>query len=527
MQNKKRYRLANSDIADIVDEIRNTAMENKFDKKEVTRIMLTLEEILLKFQSRFGDDIDIILEESLSANKFGIKIRIASNSFNPFEMGSEEYSDILQSLLSGQGLAFQWSYRNGFNTFSYSFRKKRKHSTIIQLFISILAAAACAGICMLFPEDISEFISERIVGSLYDTFIGLISFISSPLILLTVMWGIYSIGDVTSLSNIGKRMIKRFLIVMFVAALITVLVLLPFYKISAAEESVFAFTDLYDMVLDIVPDNLISPFLNSNTLQIIFIAIIIGIAMLLLSEKTTIAAKFVEQTNYIVQLIMETISKFISIFVFLSVFQLLSNNGLHLLLGSYKLFVTIILACAIILIIDGLYICWRFGVSPHLLIKKMSSTFIIAISTASSSASFTDDMETCERRLGIDRRIVNIGVPLGQTIFMPGSMIYFYCLTLYISKFFGTVVSLPWLFTLAILTVILAIAAPPVPGGGIACYALIVSQMGLPPEAVATFCVLGVIPDFIITAANISALQMELIKLADSLNMLDVENLKK
>ncbi len=524
MRTKNNYSLSNADISAIIDKTQETALTNKADKKEVLRIVLTLEEILLKFQSRFGEDCQIVLVEDIFASHYRVRVQIASMSFNPFD-SEEEYSEVLQGLLYGQGLAFQWVYRDGINTLTYSFRKKRKNRTLIQLFLSILSAAACAFICYLLPRDISDFITERLIGPIYDTFIGLISFISSPLILLTVMWGIYSIGDVTSLSNIGKRMIRRFLIMMFVCAGVTLLTQLPFYELHPLGNSTFAFSDLYMMILDIVPDNLISPFLNSNTLQIIFIAVIIGIAMLLLSDKTTVAAKFVEQTNYIVQLIMETVSKFISIFVFLSLFQLMLGNGVRFLLGSYKLFLTLILASVVILILDGAFLCFRFKLSPKLLIRKMSSTYIIAVTTASSSASFTDDMEVCEKKLGIDKRIVNVGVPLGQTIFMPGSMILFYCLTLYISGFFGTKISLPWLLTLTVLTVILAIAAPPVPGGGLACYALIVSQMGLPPEAVATFCALGIIPDFICTATNISMLQIELVKLADSLNMLDKEKL--
>lgn len=524
MRTKTKFSLSNSDISDIIDRVQQTALSGKADKKESIRISLTLEEILLKFQSHFGENCPLVLVEDIFNSRYRIKVQISSPSFNPFD-SEEEYSEILQSLLYGQGLSFQWNYRDGQNALTYSFKRKQKSRTLFQLFLSILSAIICAFICYLLPRDIRDFITEQLIGPIYDTFIGLISFISSPLILLTVMWGIYSIGDVTSLSNIGKRMIQRFLIMMLICAGVTLLTQLPFYELHPLENSTFAFSDLYAMILDIVPDNLISPFLSSNTLQIIFIAIIVGIAMLLLSDKTTVAAKFVEQTNYIVQLIMETVSKFISVFVFLSLFQLMLGNGVRFLLGSYKLFLTLILASVVILILDGAFLCFRFKLSPKLLIRKMSSTYIIAIATASSSASFTDNMEVCEKKLGIDKRIVNVGVPLGQTIFMPGSMILFYCLTLYISGFFGTKISLPWLLTLTVLTVILAIAAPPVPGGGLACYALIVSQMGLPPEAVATFCALGIIPDFICTATNISMLQIELVKLADSLNMLDKEKL--
>lgn len=525
MKTSEKFTLSNSDISSIVDTVREKALENNADRKEAIRITLALEEVLIKYQEHFGEDFQCTLIQDIRGSRYRIKVKISSLSFNPFE--ADDDGDILQNLLSGQGLALQWSYRDGVNTLIYSFKKKRKNEMVIQLVFSILCAGALSFICYLLPENISTFVSSGVVGPLYDKFIGLVSFISGPLVLLSVMWGIFSIGDVTSLSNIGKRMIFRFLLMMCVCAAVMMAVLFPFYSFSAGGENLIAFSDFYKMVLDIIPSNIISPFLEGNTLQIIFIAVIIGIAMLLLSEKTTVAAKFVEQTNYIVQLIMETISKLIPIFVFMSIFQLIQSGGITVLTSSYKLIITVILSDAAIAAGYVLLVSAHFKISPKLLIKKMMSTFVIAITTASSSAAFAENVETCEKRLGIDKRVVNIGVPIGQTIFMPGATVIFYCLALYIAEYFGMGISFSWIVTLAIISVILAIAAPPVPGGGLACYALIVAQMGFPQDALAMFCALGIIPEFFAVAANLSTLQMELVELSSGLNMLDVENLKK
>ena len=515
--------LSNRSIADIVDTVRDTALQNNVDKKEAIRISFVLEETLLKYQEQLGEGQRVIFIQDKMRSRYRIRIRIPSLSFNPYEFGEGE--EILQNLLTGQGVALQWSYRDGENTLAYSFKKKLKNSFLVQLGLSILAAAGLYLLCMLLPKQIGDFISISVVGPLYETFTGLISFISGPLVLLSVMWGVFSIGDVTVLSNVGKKMIKRFLLMMLLCAALTAVCMLPFYSISYSGKSGFAFDELYGMVLDIVPDNLIAPFLSGNTLQIIFIAVIIGIAMLLLSEKTTVAAKFVEQTNYIVQLIMETISKLIPAFVFMSIFQLLKSGGLDLLIGSYKILVTIVLSSLVVLLLYVIILAVHLKLPVRTLLPKLMPTFLIAITTASSSAAFGENMETCEKRLGIDKHIVNIGIPLGQTVFMPNTTILFSCLALYISEYYQVEMSLPWLFTLMLVSTILAIAAPPVPGGALACYALLAVQIGLPDESVAMFCALGVIPDFIATATNLSALQMELTELASRLGMLDTETL--
>ena len=71
-----------------------------------------------------------------------------------------------------------------------------------------------------------------------------------------------------------------------------------------------------EMILGIVPDNFFTPFLEGNPLQIIFLAVLAGMAMLILGNKVGIVSLFLEQANAIVLLIMENISAFVPVFIF-------------------------------------------------------------------------------------------------------------------------------------------------------------------------------------------------------------------
>ena len=73
----------------------------------------------------------------------------------------------------------------------------------------------------------------------------------------------------------------------------------------------------------------------------------------------------------------------------------------------------------------------------------------------------------------------------------------------------------------------LAIAAPPVPGGSLTCYTVLLTQLGIPAEAVGLAVAGNVILDFFMTSCGISCLQAELMLSADKLGMLDRERLKK
>ena len=109
---------------------------------------------------------------------------------------------------------------------------------------------------------------------------------------------------------------------------------------------------------------------------------------------------------------------------------------------------------------------------------------------------------------------------------MPGTTWLFFCCGIYLAEFYGVPVSAAQAASVIILCILLAIAAPPVPGGGIACYALVAAQLGLPAEAIAMFCALNVLPEFLCTAVNLASLQLELVELATELNMIDEDVLK-
>ena len=136
-------------------------------------------------------------------------------------------------------------------------------------------------------------------------------------------------------------------------------------------------------------------------------------------------------------------------------------------------------------------------------------------------------METCEKKLGIDKRVVNFGVPMGQIIYMIGGCILFMTAAMCMAEAYGVTISLNWLLTALFISVVLAIATPPIPGGSLTCYTLLFLQLNIPAEAVPIIIAVEVIMDFICTAVNLLCLQTELVELAGDLNMLDYDKLRK
>lgn len=95
------------------------------------------------------------------------------------------------------------------------------------------------------------------------------------------------------------------------------------------------------------------------------------------------------------------------------------------------------------------------------------------------------------------------------------------------AEIYGVTVSPVWLATACLITIVLAVAAPPIPGGALTCYTILFVQLKIPMEAVAVTIALNVILEFITTAVNLFCLQAELVELAAGLDMLDVRRLRE
>lgn len=514
------YPLTNEGIDLISASIEEYLTGLSMDRKDVLRIRLMMEELLLQYQEHLGTEQVLQLTCAKRRFRSSVQIIIGGESFNPLTAG-EETSGVLPAFLANMGIIPGWQYKNGRNVLTFVPPKRQKHSPLLQLGGSLAAAGILGALCSFLPAHFRTFLTADLLQPVLDTFTGLLAAVAGPLVFLSILWGIAGMGDIATFGRIGKRMIGRFLLMSVVLLLIAGAVMLPFYPIAAGSGGAMQFSELYGMILDIVPSNFFTPFTEGNPMQIIFVAIVVGLAMLILGDKVSLVSGFVEQANCVVQLIMQGLSSLIPLFVFGSVFNMILSGKLSVLTRSLKLPLLVLLGCLSVMVFYVVVVSLRKKISPVLLIKKAFPTFLIAVSTSSSAAAFTTNTETCEEKLGIDRKLINIGIPFGQVVFMPGAAVMFFGVGISLAELYSVSITPSWLVTLFLLAVIISIAAPPVPGGALTCYTILICGLNIPAEAISIAIALNVVLEFVATGVNLFCLQMELIELAGSMDMLD------
>ena len=223
---------------------------------------------------------------------------------------------------------------------------------------------------------------------------------------------------------------------------------------------------------------------------------------------------------------MEAIGGLIPVFVFFCLFGLMGSDFDSEITGIVKALIIAFGGCTLISLVFMAVLSVRYKVAFRTLIRKLLPTFLIGITTASSAAAFATNMETCEKELGIPQNLSHFAVPLGQVIFKPAAAFGFSVVCLCMAENYGVAITLPWLVTMVIVVGLLAMAAPPIPGGALTCYTVMFTQLGIPVEAVALAVAINSLIDFVMTANNLTCLQVTAVAVSGRLGMLDVRCLR-
>jgi len=525
IQAMDKFNLSNPEIGTVVEDVSIFLEKNKIEQNEILRTTLVLEDTLLNYRDAFDEKAVCSLKCVRRMGRIRIELTVNGESYNPFT--SEDEDDFSRMLLSGIGMVPAWQYRNGQNIVVF-LPKKKQRSQMIYILMAIVLALAGGMLSKLLPQNVQDIICGGILTPIFDTFLGLLNAVAGIMIFFSVVWGICGIGDMATLSRLGKRMIGRMLFVMtFLPTLFALCILPVFHFQSGSVKGDMDLSQPFSMILGIIPDNMITPFTEGNFLRIIFIAVMVGIALLVLGNKTSLIVSFIEQGNSLVQYILEVICSAISIVIFISLYNMVMNDSFSVLLKAYKAPVFILLGCLFAIMIYLCSVCISMKVKPGVFIKKVMPSFLIGLTTASSSAAMTTTMETCENQLGIHQKIVNFGIPLGQIVFGTNSVTEFIVIAFCMAEIYSVPVTPLWIGMAIFTSVILTVATPPIPGGSVALCTLLFTQLGLPLDGIAVAVAIDVIADFFITAAEIFCLQSELVITSGKLNMLDTERLRK
>ena len=342
-------------------------------------------------------------------------------------------------------------------------------------------------------------------------FMRLLKLIAVPLVLVSLIMGVVNLKDIRNLSRIGLKTILIYICTTIIAVSIGLgMVSLIKPGKTFPKDRQTEFVERYQQtvtereaqmqqvkdesplqfVVDMVPDNLFKALGdNSKMLQIIFFALLFGVALVVVGpSKVLSVVRFFQQLNLILLKIIDFIMAFAPIGVFALMAALIvdyaGDAGIFSALGLYAL--TVVLALAVIIVFIYPFIMRVFGKrTVKQLFNAAAPVQMLAFTTSSSAATLPLTMERTQKHLGVSEEVSSFVLPVGVTINMDGTSCYQAVAAVFLAQVLGLDLTFGQMLLILVTATISSIGTPGIPGGSIVMLMIVLDSVGIPIEGLA------------------------------------------
>ena len=523
------YTLRAESIDEISERIAKFIGGLNVERYNAIGIRLTLEEALLRWRDHFGSDAVITYSTGMSLGKPFIRFGLMDEQYDPLENSDNDYGYWVDSLMKNMGMNPVYTYSNNENV--VIIKLPRPETDPAKVLVSSVAIGLVIGLVtrLLIPDEALLSFAASYLDPVQEVFFRLLNVASIPLIFLSVLSVSCGAGNVAARGKDNRKMILHFILLTTLftvfAAVVSAVVFRMDHGFAAYEGS--RMVSIFQDIISIVPTDIMTPFQAGNSPQLIFMALVLGNALLVAGHQAENLIRIVDEAYHVILMIADWVSMitpfFVVMLLVLGVWSgtLLSIAGLWKPLACFAVTSMIMLGCSV------LFVSKVKSVEVRKLYEKVRAPFITAFRHSSVNDAYGENYNCCVNQLGINKHFADNAIPLGLVLYQPAATMGMVLFTFYVATVYDVQTSLIWMVSTLVLAVALQIASPPVSGVNLLAYAAIFSRMGIPNEALILAMVADILFGFISSAADQAMLQYELVLEADRTGRLDIDKLRK
>lgn len=310
-----------------------------------------------------------------------------------------------------------------------------------QLYVQVIIAIT-AGVLLgnFYPE-----LGEK-MKPLGDGFIKLVKMIIAPVIFITLTLGIAHMTDLKKVGRIAIKAMIYFFTFSTLALIIGLVVgnlLQPGHglnidpatlsgNVSEYQEKAHEST-LTGFIMNIIPETLFSPLVGDNILQVLLVAILMGVALVLTKEKSQKVTDFLQNLSAPIFKIVHILMKLAPIGAFGAMAFTIGKYGLHSVLNLIFLVATFYITSFLFVVLVLGAVAWYNGFNIFKLLFYLKEELLLVLGTSSSESALPGIMEKMEKA-GCSRTIVGLVVPTGYSFNLDGTNIYMTLASLFIAQ---------------------------------------------------------------------------------------------
>ena len=353
-------------------------------------------------------------------------------------------------------------------------------------------------------------------------FLALIQMVVVPLVLSSIVVGVVSTGSGAHLRRLGVRLGPYFLFTTTIAVSLGLwlgMVIEPGRYLEAdVVARALGSTDfdpgmtsapesklLPERLSELIPSNPIEAALNQSMLQIVILALLLGVAALSIpAARAKPVVALAESLQEISMTVVSWAMSIAPIAVFGLLAQITSQVGLDAILGVFSYMATVLVGLALLIVFYLALVATVARRSPVQFMRAAREPQLLAFSTSSSAAVMPLSLTTAEEKLGVRSSVSQFVIPLGATVNMDGTALYQVVAAVFLLQVFDIELTAGALIFLVVSTIGASIGAPSSPGVGIVVLATVLTGLGVPAAGVALLLGVDRILDMSRTVVNVT-----------------------
>ena len=310
------------------------------------------------------------------------------------------------------------------------------------LYFTVLLAIVAGGLIGHLWPDFGQ--SLKPLG---DAFIKLVKMIIAPVIFLTIATGIAGMRDLQQVGRVAARAFAYFLVFSTLALIIGLVIAnvvqpgrglnidpatlnagaVAQYTTAAHESTVVGF------LTGIIPNTLVSAFVDGNILQTLFVSILFGIALAIVGEPAAPVTRALDALSQVVFKLVAILMKAAPIGAFGAFAFTIGAYGLGAIANLAALIATFYVTSLVFVLGVLVLVCLANGFSIFRLIGYLKEELLLVLGTSSSEAALPSLMQKLERA-GAPKSVVGLVVPTGYSFNLDGTNIYMTLAALFIAQ---------------------------------------------------------------------------------------------
>jgi len=350
-----------------------------------------------------------------------------------------------------------------------------------------------------------QWLTRYVTQPIGQLFLRLLFMLVLPLLFSALVVGVAEMGDLRSLGRVGWKTLAYTVVVSSIAVVIGILLVNLFRpgagidpdiaarllgdaseRASAIVGSVSSQREGLDLVLRIVPDNIVRVAADNDLLAVMFFALMIGIGIVM--TRTPAADRLKQTFEGLFEVAMRLIHLVIRLApyaVACLVFNLAALFGWELIVKLAGYVGVALLAMAIhMFVVYSLAVRWFAGMSPVAFFRGAQEAIVVAFSTASSNATLPTALSVAEEKLKLPRQVSRFVLTVGATANQNGTALFEGVTVLFLAQFFGVDLTLTQQFVVMFVCILGGVGTAGVPAGSLPVIAMICGMVGVPPEGI-------------------------------------------